>query len=78
MPHIRMTFHTLEQDIGEMTKFAGFCLYGRHYLTQGIKTHDDSIEHNDKICPAIESFLHSIHHHVYGLSERFLAYPVIL
>ena len=51
-----MTFHTLELDIGEMTKFAGFCLYGRHYLTQGIKTHDDSIEHNDKMCPAIESF----------------------
>jgi hypothetical protein len=35
---------------------AGFCLYGRHYLTQGIKTHDNCIEHNDKMCPSIKPF----------------------
>lgn len=39
-----------------MTKFAGFCLQGGHYLPQGIKTHDDRIEHNDKMSPKIETF----------------------
>ena len=61
-----------------MTKFAGFCLYGRHYLTQGIKTHDDRIEHNDKMSPYVETFLHSALHHIHDLTEGFLTCPVIL
>ena len=51
-----------------MAKFAGFCLQGGHISRKESKTHDDRIEHNDKMSLDVETFY-------IVLSTIFTTYP---